>query len=386
MKRRLRMGMVGGGKDAMIGAVHRTVARMENQSDLVCGALSSSRKKSLESGLALGLPEDRVYGTYRELFRAESKRPAEDLMDFVVVVTPNNMHYPISMAALDAGFSVLCDKPMTVTLDEAQNLARKIKSTGKLFCLTHNYTGAPMIKEARALVASGALGRIRRVVVEYPQGWLATRAETAGCKQAAWRTNPKRSGLSCCIGDIGSHAFQMAEHVVGDNVVEICADLTTFVRGRQLDDDGSVLLRFADGARGVLWASQVAAGEENNFRLRVYGEKGSLDWSQQEPNTLTVRWLDRPMELRRTGMPYLDPAALAASRLPPGHPEGYLESFANIYASFFKALHDFVDGQKVVETDYDYPTVQDGIRVAAFVEAAVKSSRSQKEKWMPLEP
>lgn len=384
MKRRLRIGMVGGGKDSFIGAVHRLTARMDGQAELVCGSFSSSKRKSLESGAELGLEPERVYGTYREMFKTEAKLPPDQRMDFTVIVTPNNMHYPISMAALDAGFSVVCDKPMTVTLDEAQNLARKIKATGLLFCLTHNYSGTPMVKEARNMVAKGELGCIRRVVAEYPQGWLATRAETAGCKQAVWRTNPKRAGLSCCMGDIGSHAAQLAEYIVGDAISEACADLTTFVRGRQLDDDGSVLLRFKDGARGVLWASQIAAGEENNLRIRVYGEKGSVEWAQMEPNTLIVRWQNKPMELRRAAMPYLSEAARNSSRVPPGHPEGYLEAFANIYNNFFKALRDHIDGKKIVETDYDYPTVQDGIRVAAFIEAVVRSSRSIKDKWIPV--
>ncbi len=384
MKRRLRMGMVGGGKDAFIGATHRWAARMGDEVELVCGSFSSSRRKSMESGADLGLDPDRVYGTYREMFKTEAKLPPDKRMDFVVIVTPNNMHYPISMAALDAGFSVVCDKPMTVTLDEAQNLARKVKSCGLLFCLTHNYAGAPMVKEARAMIARGELGRIRRVVAEYPQGWLATREETSGCKQAVWRTNPKRAGLSCCMGDIGSHAAHLAEYVTGDEIAEVCADLSTFVRGRQLDDDGSVLLRFREGARGVLWASQVAAGEENNLRIRVYGEKGSIEWAQMEPNTLVVRWHGKPTECRRAAMPYLSESARNASRLPPGHPEGYLEAFANVYTNFFRALRDHAEGKKIDETVYDYPAVRDGIRVASFIESVVRSSKSHKEKWIPL--
>jgi predicted dehydrogenase len=385
VSRKLRMGMVGGGKESFIGEVHRMATRLDNQAELVCGSFSATRKKSLDSGADLGLPAERVYGTYRDMFKIEAKLPPEERMDFVCVVTPNNMHYPISMAALDAGFHVVCDKPMTVTLDEAQNLARKIKACNRLFCLTHNYVGSPMVKEARALVAAGELGAVRRVAVEYAQGWLATREETAGCKQAAWRTNPKRAGWSCCMGDIGTHAAHLAEYIVGDALSEVCSDLSTFVRGRQLDDDGSVLLRFANGARGVLWASQVAVGEENNLRIRVYGEKGSVEWAQQEGNSLIVRRLDRPMEIRRVGTPFVGSAAAAATRMPAGHPEGYLEAFANVYKEFFRALRDFEDGKKIAASDYDYPGVEDGIRVAAFIEAVVRSSRSTKDKWFTVE-
>lgn len=384
MTRRLRMGMAGGGRDAFIGGVHRIAARMDDQVELVCGAFSSSRRKSEESGKDFLLPPHRVYGTYREMFRKEAKLPPEERMDFVCIVTPNNMHYPISMAALDAGFHVVCDKPMTVTLDEAKNLARKVKQTGLLFCLTHNYPGGPMVKEAREIVGKGKLGKIRRVVVEYPQGWLATREEVAGCKQAAWRTNPKRAGLTCCMGDIGSHCENLAEYITGSEIAEVCADLTTFVKGRQLDDDGSVLIRFKNGARGVLWASQIAVGEENGLNIRVYGEKGALEWHQMEPNTLLVRWPTKPAELRRTGMPYVSKVSAENTRIPPGHPEGYLESFANVYRNFAKALNDVLAGKKVQEDDYDYPTVEDGVRGVAFLEAVVRSSKSTKDKWVKL--
>ncbi len=384
MRRKLRMGMVGGGKDAFIGAVHRIAAQMDGKIELVCGAFSSTRKKSIQSGKDLLLPDDRVYGTYREMFRREAKLPETERMDFVSIVTPNNMHYPVAMAALDSGFHVACDKPMTITLDEAKNLARKIKLTNCLFCLTHNYTGNPMVKEARSLVATGKMGKVRRVVVEYPQGWLANRLETSGQKQAAWRTDPKRAGASCCMGDIGTHCANLAEYITGSTISELCSELSTFVKGRMLDDDGSVLLRFENGAHGLLWASQIAVGQENSLNIRVYCEKGAIEWHQEEPNTLLVRWVDKPTEIRRTGTSFVGPEAIAHTRLPAGHPEGYLEAFANIYKNFAVALADVViNKKKIKESDYDYPNVNDGIRGMAFLEAVVKSSKS-KDKWITI--
>ncbi|MCX7590269.1 MAG: Gfo/Idh/MocA family oxidoreductase [Kiritimatiellae bacterium] len=383
MSRRIRMGMVGGGRGAFIGAVHRIAAQMDGKIEFVCGALSSTRPKALESGRDLLLPSNRIYTSYREMFRRESRLPEGERMDFVSIVTPNNMHYPVAMAALDAGFHVVCDKPMTVNIDEATNLARKLKQTGKLFCLTHNYTGYPMVKQARELVQKHKLGRIRRVVVEYPQGWLATRQETAGNKQAMWRTDPKRAGPSCCMGDIGTHCANLAEYIVGSRITEVCADLRTFVKGRPLDDDGSVLLRFENGASGVLWASQIAVGEENGLNIRVYGESGAIEWHQMEPNTLIVRWLNRPTEYYRTGTPFVGKAAAANTRLPPGHPEGYIEAFANIYRNFAAALEQVLAGKKIVEAEFDYPTVEDGIRGIEFLEAVIKSSKA-KEKWVKV--
>ena len=384
MDRKLRMGMVGGGKDAFIGAVHRMAAQLNGNVELVSGAFSSVRAKSLESGKDLLLKDDRVYGTYREMLRREPKLPPEERIDFVVIVTPNNMHYPVAMAALDAGFHVVCDKPMTFTLDEALNLERKVRQKNRLFCLTHNYTGNPMVKEARRLVRSGALGNVRRVVVEYPQGWLSTRLETSGQKQAVWRTDPKRAGATGCIGDIGSHCHNLAEYITGLTIDEICADLHTFVSGRQLDDDGSILLHFDNGARGVLWASQIALGEENALNIRVYGDKGSIEWHQQESNTLVVHWADKASERRRTGTAFVGKEAATNTRLPSGHPEGYLEAFANIYAAFTRALTDVLSGKKVNEADYDYPTVDDGIRGMKFLNAVVASAKA-KEKWVKID-
>lgn len=380
MNRKLRMGMVGGGRGAFIGGVHRIAAQMDGKIELVCGAFSSTSAKSIASGRDLLLPQARCYGTYREMLRAEAARPAGDRMDFVAIVTPNHMHFPVAMAALDAGFHVICDKPMTLTLAEARKLAHKVKQTGLRFCLTHNYTGYPMVKEARSLVAGGRLGAVRRVVVEYPQGWLATRIETSGQKQANWRTDPKRAGATCCMGDIGSHCENLAEYITGQRIQSLCADLTTFVRGRPLDDDASVLLRFKSGARGVLWASQIAIGRENGLNIRVFCEKGAIEWHQQEPNTLIVDGADHPRQLLRTGTGFVGPAAAANTRTPAGHPEGYLEGFANIYRNFADAIVNAMEGRRVKSSETDYPDVNDGVRGMAFLDAVVKS----KGKWIKM--
>jgi predicted dehydrogenase len=383
MDRKLRMGMVGGGRDAFIGPVHRIAAHMDNKIELVCGAFSSSPEKSRLSGQDLLLPPDRVYGDYQEMLRREAALPDGNRMDFVSIVTPNNVHYPVAVAALDAGFPVVCDKPMTINLEEARDLERRVAESGKLFCLTHNYTGYPMVKEARDLVSEGELGAVRRVVVEYPQGWLATRVESQGVKQAVWRTDPNIAGASSCMGDIGTHCENLAEYITGFRITEMCADLTTFVGGRGLDDDGSVLLRFDGGARGVLWASQVAVGQENSLRIRIYGEKGGMEWRQEEPNTLVVHRLDRPTEIRRTATDFVGAAASANARLPAGHPEGYIEGFANIYNSFADALSQVLEGNEVDESKVDYPNVRDGVRGMAFLEAVVGSSNSNR-KWVQV--
>ena len=381
MDRKLRMGMVGGGRDAFIGPVHRIAAQMDNRTELVCGAFSSTQEKSRLSGKDLFLHPDRVYGDYDEMFRNEAALPDCDRMDFVAIVTPNNVHYPAAVAALDAGFHVVCDKPMTMTLDEARDLERRVSEAGKLFCLTHNYTGYPMVKEAKDLVSSGKLGKVRRIVVEYPQGWLATRLESEGVKQAMWRTDPQLAGASSCMGDIGTHCENLAEYVTGLRITEMCADLATFVEGRALDDDGSVLLRFEGGARGLLWASQIAVGEENGLRLRVYGETGGIEWRQLEPNTLVVHSPDRPTEIRRTATPFVGAAAATNVRLPAGHPEGYIEAFANIYNCFADAVSVVISGGDVNEEEYDYPNVHDGVRGMAFLAAVVRSSSSD-HKWV----
>lgn len=378
MSRKIRYGMVGGGRGAFIGAVHRIAANMDGQIELVCGAFSSDPEKSKASGADLFLPANRCYGSFAEMIQAEAALPEGERMDFISIVTPNHVHFPPAKMALEKGFHVLSDKPATFDLAEAKELEALVKKTGLLYGLTHNYTGYPLIKEARDLVHSGKLGKIRKVVVEYPQGWLATRIEASGQKQASWRTDPKRSGAAGCIGDIGTHAENLAEYVTGLQISELAADLTAFVKGRKLDDDGNVLLRFKGGAKGILHASQISVGEENNLNLRVYGELGGLEWHQREPNTLLVKWPDQPMQVYRTANGYLGAAAKAAGRTPPAHPEGYLEAFANIYRNFASAVRARTEKRKLAKDDpaLDFPKIQDGVRGMAFIEAVVASSKA----------
>ncbi len=386
MSRKIRYGMVGGGRGAFIGAVHRIAANIDGQIELVAGAFSADPEKSKASGADLFLAPGRVYGSYQELVAKEAALPADQRIDFVAIVTPNHVHFPAAKAALEGGFHVLSDKPATFDLAEARELAAIVKKSGLLYGLTHNYTGYPLIKEARELVHSGKLGKIRKVVVEYPQGWLATRIEASGQKQAAWRTDPKRSGAAGCIGDIGTHAENLAEYVTGLQISELAADITAFVKGRKLDDDGNVLLRFKGGAKGVLHASQISVGEENNLSLRVYGELGGLEWHQREPNTMLVKWPDQPMQVYRTANGYLCAAAKAAGRTPPAHPEGYLEAFANIYKNFSAAIRARNEGRKLAKDDpaLDFPKIADGVRGMAFIEAVVKSSKAN-STWTKLE-
>lgn len=376
MSRKIRMGMIGGGRGAFIGGVHRIAANIDGQIELVCGAFSSDPQRSRESGADFYLPADRCYGTFQEMLGKENALPADKRMDFVSIVTPNHMHFPPAKMALENGFHVLSDKPATFDLAEARELQQIVQKSGLLYGLTHNYTGYPLVKEARHLVHSGKLGKIRKVVVEYPQGWLATRLEASGQKQAGWRTDPARSGAAGCIGDIGTHAENLAEYITGLKISELAADLTTFVEGRQLDDDGNVLLRFEGGAKGVLHSSQISVGEENNLNIRVYGETGGLEWHQKEPNTLLVKWLDQPMQVYRTANGYLSAAAAAAGRTPPAHPEGYLEAFANIYRNFAAHIRAHLQEQAPDALVLDYPKIEDGIRGMAFIEAVVQSSRS----------
>ena len=378
--------MVGGGRGAFIGAVHRIAANIDGQIELVAGAFSSDAEKSRVSGADLFLNPSRVYASFNDMVAGEARLPADQRIDFVSIVTPNHVHFPAAKAALEGGFHVLSDKPATFDLAEAKALAQIVKKTGLLYGLTHNYTGYPLVKEAREMVASGKLGKIRKVVVEYPQGWLATRVEASGQKQAAWRTDPKRSGAAGCIGDIGTHAENLAEYITGLQISELAADITAFVKGRKLDDDGNVLLRFKGGAKGVLHASQISVGEENNLNIRVYGELGGLEWHQNEPNTMLVKWPDQPMQVYRTANGYLSAAAKGAGRTPPAHPEGYLEAFANIYKNFATAIRARLDGQKLAKNDpaNDYPKISDGVRGMAFIEAVVKSSK-QNAAWTRLD-
>jgi predicted dehydrogenase len=377
------MGMVGGGKDAFIGAVHRLAANMDGLIELACGALSINPEIAVDSAKSLFLPEDRTYLTFEEMITKESKLPADKRMDFVTIVTPNFAHFAPAMMALDNGFHVVIEKPITFTLDEAKQLKKKVEETGLILCLTHTYSGYPLVKNARQMVKNGELGKIRKVWVEYPQGWLSKLTEREGNAQAAWRTDPKKSGKSGAMGDIGTHAAHLAEYITGLKITELCADLNIMVEGRHLDDDGNVLLKFENGAAGVLMASQVAAGEENALKIRVYGEKGGIEWAQHEPNTLIVKWLDKPAQILRAGANYsgwLSSYAIANSRTPGGHPEGYLEAFANIYKNFALTLSARIDGTKPSQENLDFPGIEDGIRGMAFIDNVVASAAS-KEKW-----
>ena len=380
---KIRMGMVGGGEGAFIGEVHRMAAALDGQIELVCGAFSSDPDRSLRSGAALHLPLARVYSNYAAMIDSELALPAEQRMQFVAIVTPNHLHFPVAAAALRGGFHVLSDKLATLNLTEALQLQALVEETGLLYGLTHTYTGYPLVKEARTRIAAGELGAIRKVVVEYPQGWLADRQEDTDNKQAAWRLDPEQAGISSCMGDIGVHAMNLAEYVSGLRISELCADLSAFVPGRQLDDDGSVLLRFNGGAKGVLMASQISVGEENALRIRIYGEQGGLEWSQQEPNTLWLKWPDRPTEMLRTGASYLGSLSTANTRTPGGHPEGYLEAFANIYMAFAGQLRAR-DGD--LEPDLraaDCPGIEEAVRGMTFIELAVAASHSN-TKWHPF--
>lgn len=375
MNRKLRFGMIGGGRGAFIGAVHRIAAIMDGRAELVAGAFSSDPARSRDSGADLFLDPSRVYGSYLEMATKEKAMPADRRLDFVIIVTPNHQHFPPAKAFLEAGFNVVCDKPVTLNLAEAKALRKIVAKTKKVFVLTHNYTGNAMVKQARAMVRAGELGDIRKVVVEYPQGWLFNRLEASGQKQAAWRTDPKRSGAAGCMGDIGTHAENLAHFITGLEISELCADLSTFVPGRALDDDGNVLLRFKGGAKGILHASQISVGEENNLNIRIYGTKAGLEWHQEHPNELWVKFPDRPAQLWRRGNGYVGDAAKRATRIPAGHPEGYLEAFGNLYAEAFRAISAEVQGQPLPK-DLDFPTIDDGVYGMAFIETLVKSAKA----------
>ncbi|TGE29974.1 Gfo/Idh/MocA family oxidoreductase [Hymenobacter metallicola] len=372
--------MIGGGQGAFIGAVHRHAAALDGLYELVAGAFSSNPDTSRASGQLLGLRPERVYGSYEELIRREKELPADERVQVLSIVTPNHLHFGPAKLALENGFHVILDKPMTFSLAEAKELQAVAEASTARFCLTHTYTGYPMVKEARQLVASGALGAIRKAYVEYPQGWLSTFEEGSANKQAAWRTDPSRSGVAGAMGDIGTHAFNLLEYVTGLSVTQLCADINTVVPGRQLDDDGAVLLRLSGGASGVLVATQVAAGEENNLRLRVYGEQGGLEWQQADANTLLVKWLDRPTEIRRAGTGYVSSFARHNARTPAGHPEGYLEAFANLYRNFALTLQADLAGTTAPPEALDYPGIAEGVRGMAFIENVIASGRSE-QKW-----
>ena len=378
--RKLRMGMVGGGKDAFIGAIHRIAANIDGLIELHCGAFSSNPETSIASGKEFFLPESKCYRSYPEMFATENSLPKEQRMDFVTIVTPNFAHFAPAMMALDYGFHVVIDKPMTLSLDEAKQLQQKVKETGLILCLTHTYSAYPMVKQARKMVADNQFGAIRKVMVEYPQGWLSTLSESDGNKQAIWRTDPSKSGISGCMGDIGTHAAQLAEYISGLIITKLCADINIVVQGRKLDDDGNVLLKFDNGANGILVASQIASGEENSLKIKIYGEKGGLEWHQMEPNTLLVKWLDAPTQIYRAGNNYLSDSAMFNTRTPSGHPEGYLEAFANLYKNFALTLIAQSEGKEPTEEMIDFPTVADGVRGMAFIENVIASGKSE-QKW-----
>ena len=379
--RKLRMGMIGGGPGAFIGAIHRMAAIMDGEIELVCGAFSSNPQKSKQAGEELNLDAKRVYESYEEMIQKEASLGNDKKIDFVSIVTPNHLHFPPAKLALENGFHVVLDKPMTFDLKEAKELRQVVEKSGKYFCLTHTYTGYPMIKEAKEQVKNGKLGEIRKIFVTYPQGWLSNFLEASDNKQASWRTDPSRSGKAGAIGDIGTHAFNLAEYITGLQVTKICADINIVVQGRKLDDDGAVLLKFNNGISGVLMASQIMAGEENNLTIQVYGEKGGLEWKHSDPNSLLLKWLDAPMQILRAGTGYLSEIAKHNTRTPAGHPEGYIEAFANHYRNFALCVKRSIKGEKPKAEWLDFPGIEDGVRGMAFIENVIESGKSEK-KWM----
>jgi predicted dehydrogenase len=378
---KLKIGMIGGGKDAFIGAVHRLAFNMDGQCELVAGTLSVNPEVAVASGKELFLDESRIYTDYKVMLEKEAAMPADKRLDFISIVTPNFVHFDPAMMALDKGFNVVIEKPITFTLDQAKQLKEKLAATGLSLLLCHTYTGYPMVKQAKQLLKSGALGKIRKIYVEYPQGWLSTLLEGTGQAQASWRTDPKKSGKAGCMGDIGTHAFNLAEYVTGLQVQQICSNLNIVVDGRMLDDDGAAFLKFNNGATGVLMATQIAAGEENAVKIRVYAEKGGIEWKQEDANTLLVKWLDKPTEIYRTGAGYNSSFAAHNTRIPAGHPEGYLEAFANLYRNFTLTVRAKKNGETPKEEWLDFPGVEEGIRGMAFVENVVASSESE-QKWL----
>ncbi len=383
MNRKLRMAMIGGGKDAFIGAVHRLAMFMDGQVELVAGTLSINPEVAVDSGRSLFLDEDRIYTDYKVMLEKEAAMPADKRIDFVSIVTPNFVHFDPAIMALEKGFNVVVEKPITFNLEQAKALQAKVEETGLTLLLCHTYTGYPMVKQAKQLIKGGSLGKVRKVYVEYPQGWLSTLLETEGNAQASWRTDPKKSGKAGCMGDIGTHAFNLAEYVTGLQVTELCSNLNVVVPGRALDDDGAAFLKYDNGATGVLMATQIAAGEENNIKIRVYCEKGGIEWKQEDANTLIVKWLNKPAEIYRTGGGYNSSFAAHNTRVPAGHPEGYLEAFANLYRNFALTVRAKLNGEQPKEEWLDFPSVQEGIRGMAFINNVVESGSSD-QKWLPF--
>lgn len=374
------MGLIGGGPGAFIGRVHHMAAILDGQIELVCGAFSSNPEISKSAGDSYGIATYRSYGSYQEMFDQEMRIPAEERMQFVSIVTPNHLHFDPARMAIERGFHVVCDKPLSFSLEEAKQLSKMVKKSGLQFAVTHTYNGYPMVKEARHRVLTGEFGKIRKVIVEYTQGWLSQKVEDQGQKQASWRMDPSKAGISCTMGDIGVHAFNLAEYITGQKITHLCADVAPLVEGRMLDDDGGILVRFENGARGVISASQICAGEENSVRIQVYGETGGLEWQQMEPNTLILKWNNQPKQLLRTGTAFVSPAASANTRLPSGHPEGFIEAFASIYRNF--ALRVLQPNSNMAL--YDFPDIEAGVRGMLFIYKAVESGKSN-EKWLLLE-
>jgi predicted dehydrogenase len=382
-KRKLRMGMVGGGPGAFIGAVHRLCAAMDGQVELVAGCFSQTFANTRKTGEQLYLDPKRCYRTYQDMAAAEARLPADKRIDFVSIVTPNVSHYAIAETFLTAGFHVVCDKPMTYTLAEAEKLTQLVEKTGLVFAVTHNYTGYPLVRHARHLLRSGEMGKVRKVIVEYLQDFLMVPHEKLGQKQAAWRVDPQQSGIGGTLGDVGTHCVNLLEYITGDPIIAICADKSTFLPDRKLDEDVNALLRFKDGGKGVLIISQVSTGEENGLRLRVYAEKGAILWAQENPNYLQLYRYGEPRQTLTRGQGYLSESAKNCSRIPTGHPEGYLEAFATIYCGVVRAVRAHIDGQPLKVGEYDFPTVYDGLRGMQFIYKAVESCR-QGSTWMPM--
>ena len=383
LDRKLNMGMVGGGPGAFIGEVHRKASRMDGRVQLVAGAFDINPRKSKQQGRELMLPARRVYGNYQEMIQKELKLPDGERIDFVSITVPNNWHFPIARDFLEAGFHVMCEKPMTFNVAEAKELKKIVQKSRLVFGLMHNYTGYPMVKLARDLVRGGQIGKVRKIVVQYPQGWLATAIEKTGQMQAAWRTDPKQSGGAGCMGDIGTHAENLSEYITGLKITHLCADLSIFVKGRRLDDDGNCLLRFNNGARGILHASQISIGEENNLAIWIYGEDKSLEWRQEHPNYLYVKVPDGPVQVWRRGNGYVAAASAAAARatrLPSGHPEAFFEAFANNYVNFADTVRAKITRTRPNPLALDFPNVDDGLRGMLFIETVLASTKSNK-KW-----
>ena len=381
MKRKLRMGMVGGGRGAFIGGVHRRAAALDGEIELVAGAFSSDPRKSALSGKDFYLKPSRVYGSYQEMAEKEKALPENERIDFVTIVVQNFLHFEVAKTFLEAGFNVICDKPVTLDLEQARELRKIIKKSKKVFALTHNYTGYPMVKLARQMIRKGDLGKLIKVVCEYPQGYAITALTGEDKAIANWRANPKIAGISNCMGDIGTHAENLVHYVTGLEIDRLCADLSVNIPGRTLDDDGNVLVRFKGGARGIIYASQVSNGDENDLTIRVYGTKKSLEWHQEEPNDLIVKDARSPRQVYRRGNEYVTGAAAENTRIPFGHPEGFIEAFANVYNAAALAIRDERAGKFPRKSGYDYPDIRDGIIGMAFIETVVKSSKS-KEKWI----